>query len=78
MLLKEEMSRFKKTLDPSEVGGSPFLGVSRPVIKAHGSSNARAIYNAVRQARDFAASGFIADVQANIEHMKVSAPAENP
>ena len=78
VLLKEEMSRFKKTLDPSEVGGSPFLGVSRPVIKAHGSSNARAIYNAVRQARDFAASGFIADVQANIEHMKVSAPAENP
>ena len=78
LLVKDEFAAFKKTMDPSEVGGTPFLGISKPVIKAHGSSDARAIYNAVRQARDFAASGFIAAVQENIESMKVTAPAENP
>ena len=44
----------RRLLDPSEVGGTPFLGISKPVIKAHGSSDALAIQNAVRQARDFA------------------------
>ena len=77
LLVKDKLGDFKKTLDPSEVGGTPFLGISRPVIKAHGSSNARAIFNAVRQARDFAASGFIGDIQANIDYMKVTSPGEN-
>lgn len=75
-LMKENMKEFKKLLDPSEVGGTPFLGIMKPVIKAHGGSNARAICNAVRQARDFAASGFIQDVEENIEYMKVGTSAE--
>ena len=58
-------------LDPSEVGGTPFLGIQKPVIKAHGGSNARAIENAVLRAKEYAESGFIADIQANIEHMRV-------
>ena len=78
LLVKEGLAGFKKTMDPSEVGGTPFLGISKPVIKAHGSSDARAIYNAVRQARDFAASGFIDAIQENIENMKVTPSAENP
>lgn len=76
LMLKKEFGEFKKLLDPNEVGGTPFLGIGKPVIKAHGSSNARAIYNAVRQARDFAESGFIADVEQNIEIMKVADPAQ--
>ena len=47
------------------------------VIKAHGSSNAWAIRNAVRQAQSFARSTYIADVQENIEFMKVNSAAEN-
>ena len=63
---------FKKLLDYTEYGGAPFIGVSLPVIKAHGSSNARAIASAVRQARDFAVSGVTQRIVENIEHMKIS------
>ena len=52
------------------------VGISKPVIKAHGSSNGYAIYNAIRQARDTAQSGLIADIEANIDHMRLSAPEE--
>jgi fatty acid/phospholipid biosynthesis enzyme len=75
--MKDRLKEFKKLLDPSEVGGVPFLGITKPVIKAHGSSNAWAIRNACRQARDFAQSTYISDVEANIEFMKVSGETEN-
>ena len=71
VMLKSEINEIKKLLDPSEVGGTPFLGISKPVIKAHGSSDARAICNAVLRAKEYAESGFIADVEANVELMKV-------
>lgn len=70
-LVKDGMREFKKTLDPSEVGGTPFLGISRPVIKAHGGSDAHAVCNAVRQAKSFAESGFVEAVEANIDYMRV-------
>ncbi len=76
VMLKDGIADFKKLLDAGEVGGTPFLGISKPVIKAHGSSDARAVYNAIRQARDFTASGFIADIQANIDYMKVETSPE--
>ncbi|MBE6845104.1 MAG: phosphate acyltransferase PlsX [Ruminococcus sp.] len=43
--------RFKKQMDYTEVGGAVLMGISKPVIKAHGSSDANAFYNAVRQAK---------------------------
>ena len=51
LLLKDGVADFKKSMDADEYGGAPLLGTRRPVIKAHGSSNARAIQNAIRQAR---------------------------
>jgi len=66
----------KKLLDPNEVGGTAFLGISKPVIKAHGSSNARAICNAILRAKEYAESGFITDVEQNIELMKVERVTE--
>ena len=51
LLLKGGVADFKKSMDADEYGGAPLLGTRRPVIKAHGSSNARAIKNAIRQAR---------------------------
>ena len=77
LLMKDQINEFKKLLDPNEVGGVPFLGICKPDIKAHGSSNAWAIRNAIRQARDFAQSTYIDDVQANIEYIKVGSAAEN-
>ena len=48
--VKSGLKRMKKDFDASEYGGAPLLGLSKPVIKAHGSSDACAIKNAVRQA----------------------------
>ena len=56
--------------------GNVLLGISRPVIKAHGSSDARAIYNAIRQAISFVDSGIIDDITANISYMRVDKQAE--
>lgn len=50
MLLKPVFRNFKKAYDYTEYGGAVLLGLNAPVIKAHGSSNAKAIKNAVRQA----------------------------
>ncbi|MBR3844743.1 MAG: phosphate acyltransferase PlsX [Clostridia bacterium] len=59
LLIKKNLRGLKGLMDYSEHGGAPFLGVRKPVIKAHGSSNAKAIKNAIRQANAFAASGVI-------------------
>ncbi|MDD5808708.1 MAG: phosphate acyltransferase PlsX [Oscillospiraceae bacterium] len=72
LLLKSALAGFKKMLDPNEVGGTALLGISRPVIKAHGSSNEVAFCNAIRQAAEVAQSGIIADIEANIDKMRIS------
>jgi glycerol-3-phosphate acyltransferase PlsX len=46
-----KIKAFRKQMDYKEVGGSPLLGIKKPVIKAHGSSDATAFFNAVRQAK---------------------------
>lgn len=51
MLLKPALRRIKKQMDYTEYGGAPFLGVNGSVIKAHGSSNAKAFKFAINQAR---------------------------
>jgi glycerol-3-phosphate acyltransferase PlsX len=50
LFLKKGIARMKMMMDYKEHGGAPLLGVRYPVIKAHGSSDARAFLNAVRQA----------------------------
>jgi glycerol-3-phosphate acyltransferase PlsX len=58
--MKKQLKGFKKTFDASEYGGAPLLGLQKPVIKAHGSSDARAITNAVYKAEAFVRTGVIA------------------
>lgn len=50
MLVHRGLRKIKKRFNPSEYGGSPILGISKPVIKAHGSSDAAAFENAIFQA----------------------------
>ncbi|MBE6623656.1 MAG: phosphate acyltransferase PlsX [Ruminococcaceae bacterium] len=59
VFVSESIKKLKKQMDYSEHGGAPFLGISKPVIKAHGSSNARSISFCVLQAKNYAASGII-------------------
>ncbi len=71
LLVKDGIKDFKRTMDPREVGGTALLGISKPVIKAHGSSDAYAIRNAIRQAQQFAASGIIEDITENVDYMRL-------
>ena len=63
---------FKERLDPDTIGGTAFIGLTRPVIKAHGSSGAKAIENAVYRAVTAAEADVAANIAANIDRMKVS------
>lgn len=71
-VLKKDLGIMKKSLDVNEVGGTALVGISKPVIKAHGSSGAASIFAAVRQAKIFAESGIIDDISANIEQMRIN------
>ena len=71
LLVKDGIRDFKKLLDSNEVGGTALVGISKPVIKAHGSSNGTAMKNAIRQAVEFTRSGMIEDITENIEHMRL-------
>ena len=70
-VLKNDLKTMKKSMDVNEVGGTALVGISKPVIKAHGSSKSTALFAAVRQAVAFVDSGIIADISDNIEYMKI-------
>ena len=54
LTLKSDLYSLKTMMDSSEIGGALLLGVNKPVIKAHGSSDMKAIKNAIKQAKHFA------------------------
>ena len=59
-------------MDYREVGGTQFLGIRKPVIKAHGSSDERAFRNAVRQAMAAAKNDFSAELEQGLQSLKES------
>lgn len=67
LMLKGSIQGMRRKFDPSEYGGSPFLGISKPVVKAHGSSDARAFCNAIHAAIAYAESGVIYDIAEEAE-----------
>lgn len=66
LLVKDKAKALAKTLDYTEYGGAPILGCQKPVIKAHGSSNAKAFYHAVRQAIDVVNNDLVGTIAENI------------
>ncbi len=66
LLIKKGLYSIKSKADYSEVGGAPLLGTRAPVFKAHGASNAKAIKNAIGQAMDFAKTGVIDKISADL------------
>ena len=65
-LVMKDIKAFKKLLDYREIGGTQFLGIRKPVIKAHGSSDERAFRNAVKQAMDAARTDFSAELEQSL------------
>ena len=51
LLLKDSLRSLKKQLNYSDVGGAVLFGVKAPVVKTHGSSDAKAVYSTIRQIR---------------------------
>ncbi len=65
-VIKKDLYALKSMMDSSEVGGAILLGVSKPVVKAHGSSDAKAIKNAIRQAKLIVENNIINKISENI------------
>ena len=71
LLVMPGLNEFKAKLDPNKVGGTAFIGISKPVIKAHGGSNAEAVENAVGQAIQVAESGITQAIAEHIDKMQL-------
>ena len=67
LLVMKDIKAFKKLLDYREIGGTQFLGIKKPVIKAHGSSDALAFRNAVKQAMDAAGSDISQELEQGLK-----------
>lgn len=71
LLAKDTFKGLKKSFDSTEVGGAPLLGVEGAVIKAHGNSNARAIFCAIRQARQVVDGGVVDLIREEVSRLSV-------
>lgn len=72
LLCKGGVGELMKLLDYREIGGTQFLGIQKPVIKAHGASDALAFRNAVRQAMTAAQGDFTAQLEKDLAAIKES------
>lgn len=70
LLILPKVKAFKKKMDYSEQGGAVLMGISKPVIKAHGSSDAKAFYNAIRQAQNCVNEKVIEQISDKLETLK--------
>ncbi len=75
-LVMKDIKNFKKLLDYREIGGTQFLGIKKPVIKAHGSSDRLAFRNAVRQAMEAAQNDMSAELEQSLAAIKENADAQ--
>ena len=67
LVIKKGLYSLKSMMDSTEVGGAPLLGVRKPVIKAHGNSDAKALKNAIRQAITFTETKVIDAIAENLD-----------
>ena len=72
LFCKKGVDEVMKMMDYREIGGTQFLGIKKPVIKAHGSSDALAFRNAVRQAMEAAQNDMTAELESSLAAMKES------
>ncbi len=72
LLVKSGLYGFKKMLDYRETGGAPLLGLAKPVIKAHGSSDAYSFESAIKQAAIYVNSDIIRDITGHMGSMTVN------
>ena len=72
-LVSGGLKELKKKVSSDEIGGTALLGISKPVIKAHGSSGEYAIQRAIYQAKTYTESGIIENITENVDLMRLAA-----
>lgn len=72
LAVKSGLSKFKKKMDYKEFGGAPLMGLKKPVIKAHGSADAKTFKNAIRQAVEYTEQNVIDTIKVNLPKDKTS------
>ena len=72
LMVKKHLGGLKEKMNPDTVGGTALLGISKPVIKAHGSSNATAFSAAIGQAISANKADTATRLKDNIDKMKIS------
>ena len=77
LFCKPGVDEVMKMLDYREIGGTQFLGIKKPVIKAHGSSDALAFRNAVKQAMDAAKADFSAELEDGLKKLAAAKEITN-
>lgn len=77
LMIMKKIKAFKKKMDYTEVGGAVLLGISKPVIKAHGSSNGTAFYNAIRQAKNCVEGKVIEEITESLSSLKNKSETES-
>lgn len=70
VMILSKIKAFQKSMDYKEEGGAVLMGIAFPVIKAHGSSDAKAFYNAVRQAKKCVDGNITATIAKTVAEMK--------
>ena len=71
------MKRFAKSMDYKEYGGAPFLGVKKPVVKAHGSSDEKLFVYTLKQAEHFAQEKTVEHITEEYNKMQEQSTTEN-
>lgn len=63
LLLKPYLKKFKKRMDYSEYGGALLLGIKKPMVKCHGSANAKIVKFTLHQAEEFAKNNVVQGIE---------------
>ncbi len=70
LMIMPKIKEFRKKMDYKEVGGAVLLGISKPVIKAHGSSDGKAFFNAIRQAKNCVDGKIIEEITSSLANIE--------
>lgn len=73
LFVLKKIGEFKQKMDYREYGGAPLLGTKKPVIKGHGSSDVKAVYSAIKQAKKFVETNIIEEIIKNVSDMEENA-----
>jgi glycerol-3-phosphate acyltransferase PlsX len=77
LILRSTFREVYKAFNPFEIGGVPLLGVNGVVVIGHGRSNALAVKNAIRQAREAVQVGVVEAIKRGLEERQMASPSES-